>query len=155
MDMNTKGVEVEFSFPDISPMDRPSLVNTLTMLHDKKWFSEKRCMRLIANSFAASSYDVDSEKQQIQQEAKETIDRELEENRYRSLAETKLQVWQSYFAHTGAKEEKQQIGYSPSAGDGQPAEAPQAAGGRGAPPAKANSGGMSERDRASVAKGGR
>lgn len=153
MDMNP---EVEFSFPDIAPMDRASLVNTLKILKDSKWFSEKRCMRLIANAFAASSYDVDSEKQQIQEESKEEIDRELEENRYRSLAETKLQVWQSYFAHAGAKEEQNQIGYSPSGSDGQPAPVG-AQGGRGEAPASAgaNSGGMSEKDRASVARGGR
>jgi len=149
--------EVEFSFPDIAPMDRVALVNVLTTLKTNKWFTEKRCMRFIANAFAASSFDVDSEKQQIQEESKEEIDRELEENRYRSLAETKLQVWQSYFAQTGAGEEKKQLGYSPSGESQDPA----AAGGTKAPAAKAkgsgksNSGGMSEQDRASVSKGGR
>jgi hypothetical protein len=147
--------EVEFSFPDIAPIDRVALVNVLTTLKTNKWFSEKRCMRLIANSFAASSFDVDSEKQEIQSESKEEIDRELEENRYRSLAETKLQVWQSYFAQTGAGEEKKQLGYSPSGASQDPA-----AGGSGKPAQAAgsgrtNSGGMSEQDRASVSKGGR
>lgn len=151
--------EVEFSFPDIAPMDRMAMVNVLTTLKTNKWFAEKRCMRLIANAFSASSFDVESEKQQIQEELKEAIDRELEENRYRSLAETKLQVWQSYFAQTGAGEEKRQLGYSPSgAGQepgapGNPAAKSSAGGAKGE--GGANSGGMSEQDRASVAKGGR
>jgi hypothetical protein len=156
--INIEDRTVEFSFPQINPMDKVALANLLTTLKTNQWFKDERCASLIAKELSVTSYDYKEELIEILNEKKEAIDREFEENKYRSLAETKLQVWQTYFANLGAKEEQSQAGGSAPAGD--PAAAP-AGGGRAAAPKPAagkggeTSGGMSEEQRNSVARGGR
>lgn len=155
-----KNTEGEFSFPQINPMSKNDLINALTTVKSNKWFTNKRCMNMVAKEFAVTSFDVESELSAILQESKEVIDRDLEENRHRSLAETKLQIWQSYFSQQGAEEEKRQVGYSPtSIGQQRASVSDVGKGNKTSKTASAgsgtNSGGMSDRDRASIAKGGR
>lgn len=159
----SKGIHItnrkcEFSFPQINPMEKQALVNLLTTMSTNKWFKAERCASIIAKELAVTSYDYREEQLGILNEAKEAIDREFEENKYRSLSETKLQVWQTYFAHLGANEEQSRFGKPSPTGE---TDAP------GSPVASANpsakkggkggeiSGGMSEEQRARVERGGR
>jgi hypothetical protein len=155
-----KNQEVEFSFPQINPMDKAAYAQLLERLKTNKWFTDKRCASLMAQELCATSYDVDVEKNDILTENKEEIEREFEENKARSLAEAKLQIWQSYYSQQGAQEEQNQLGGSPApaAGGASPESGPAKGGGAsGGKEASggANSGGMSDKDRASISKGGR
>lgn len=146
---------VEFSFPQINPMERVALANLLTTAKTNKWFTDERCATLLAKEMAITSYDYRQERTNALTEVKEEIDRELEENKYRSLAETKLQVWQTYFSNLGVEEEQNIGGAGPNAGaaaGGAAASSPsQTTGGSDG----AISGGTSEGQRASLARGGR
>lgn len=156
----SKGIHIEdrsgeFSFPQINPMDKTALNNILTSLStQQKWFTNERSANLIARELSISSYDYKEEKDRILQEAKENIDRDFEEKKHTSLAETKLQVWQTYFSRVGAREEERGGssggGYSsPSGASAEEHAAPQARGS-----GKEISGGMSDEHRANVQRGG-
>lgn len=159
LQFQSKGVE--FSFPQINPMERVALANLLTTAQTNKWFTNERCATLMAKEMAITSYDYRQERTNALTETKEEIDRELEENKYRSLAETKLQVWQTYFSNLGVSEEQNIGGAGPDAagtpgagGGATPAAAATAAATAGGSDG-AISGGTSEGQRASLARGGR
>lgn len=159
----SKGIKItdrtaEFSFPQINPMDKVAFANLLVTMKTQKWFKDSRCATLMAKELAVSSYSYEVEQADIVTEHKETIDRDFEENKYRSLAETKLQVWQTYFSHLGAKEEQSQVGGStptpqggPAKGGSSRAPAPKATAGKG----NETSGGITEEQRANISSGGR
>ena len=154
-----KGVEikdtsVEFSFPQINPIDKVSLINLLTQAKQNKWFTDKRCATLFAKELAVTSYDYDEEKQEIVTESKEEMDRDLEEKKYRSLAQTKLQVWQALFARKGAEEEHKYVGGNAGSAQAEPSTDAGNAQASGGAEAQANSGGMSDKDVASISQGG-
>lgn len=163
--VESKGVKIqdrsiEFSFPQINPMDKVALANLLTTLKQNQWLKDERCATLMAKELAVTSYNYKEEVVAILDEKKEAIDREFEENKYRSLAETKLQVWQTYFANLGAREEQNQAGGAPTAGgNGVQPTSGAASGSPAAPPSARpggeTSGGMSEEQRSRIARGGR
>lgn len=147
--------DVEFSFPQINPMDKTALSNLLIANKTQKWFSDKRCATMMSKELAVTSYDYEDEQREILAESKEAIDRELEENKHRSVAQTKLQVWQAIFAKKGAEEEHASIGGQTGGDPNAPAQGEQGAPGQTAGGQDGtNSGGMSDADTASLAQGG-
>ncbi len=154
-----KGIDVgdttvEFSFPQINPMDKTALANLLATAKLQKWYSATRCATMMAKEMAITSYNYEDEQQSILGESKEVIDRELEENKYRSIAQTKLQVWQALFAKKGAEEEHEHIGIQQGGDPNQATQGEQGAQAAAGGSDGANSGGMSDSQRASVSQGG-
>lgn len=155
--MQFQSTECEFSFPSVTPIGRAEIVSIIPVLKQEKIFSPKRLANMVAKEFSVSSYDHKTEQDAILEQTREAIDYEFEENKYRTVAETKLQIWQSYYAQAAAQEEMR-IG-GPAATGQQPQAAPPGGPEPDAPAAVPGeqpiSGGLTDEHRANLAKGGR
>ena len=101
---------IEFSFPQVTAVERGAYITTLGTMVDRKWFREERAAELCAKEFSVTNYNFKEERKAIEQEAKDNMQRELELNKVKSAAQTHLSLWQSILADSGAKQTQETLG---------------------------------------------
>lgn len=107
---------IEFSFPVINAVDKNTYINALMMMKQNGWFADQRCAEMAAKEWNVTNYTYETEKASMEAEAANAMQRELDNNKMRSAAQSHLSMWQNILSDSAAQEEHDAIGYNVGTG---------------------------------------
>lgn len=109
---------IEFTFPAVNAIEKQALIQSLTLMRDNEWFADDRCAEIAAKEWNVTSYNLDSEREKIQEEKKRKVQDSLNLKQAESAAQSRLSFYQNMLSDAHARANEEQFGYDPQTGQG-------------------------------------